>query len=125
MIKLIFLIKRRSDLTAEQFRDYYEKNHVELARKYFRDIIVDYRRNYVQSAMVNPVDNAAGGGDTAFGFDVVTEMVLKDETALEEMMRRFGDPSLQGLIAEDEGNFMERSALTMIRCDEVVAWSDL
>ena len=47
MVKLIFLFRRKSGTTFQQFREYYEHNHVPLAVRllpYFKS----YKRNYIR-----------------------------------------------------------------------------
>ena len=125
MIKLIFLIRKKKGMTSAAFRKHYETTHVGIATEHFGDLILDYRRNYPTSASVNPVDNSGDvkSQDSAVPYDAVTEMLLQDQTALDEMLRRFASPELHAMIAEDEAAFMDRAALTMMVCEEVASWS--
>ena len=121
MIKIIFLLKRKQGLTLAEFRNYYEENHVKLAYKLHSDLIVDYRRNYVKSAIHDPSSTPPGQTPPAYdiGYDCITEMWVKDEAALEEMARRMNDPKINPVIVQDESNFMERPAIVQVFVDEV------
>jgi hypothetical protein len=56
MYKVIHLIKRKSHLTHEQFREHFERSPAAMALKYCGHLFSEYRRNYVHVVM--------GGGDS-------------------------------------------------------------
>ena len=60
MIKLVALIKRRSDVTPEAFRDYYEHRHALLFRESIPPEVADAIASYTQSHAVE-----LGGSGTA------------------------------------------------------------
>ncbi len=124
MIKLIFLVKRRKDLTHSQFRAHYETSHTKLADEHFRDLIEGYRRNYPSSSITNPVENSSGAEASSSDneYDAITEMWVKDQANLDEMLRRFGSPELQTVLAQDEERFMDRGSLKLMICEEVTSW---
>ncbi len=49
MVTMILMLKRRSGMSKEAFRDYYENGHAMMAKKYFAHLFMDYRRHYVNS----------------------------------------------------------------------------
>ena len=72
--KLISYLSAKPGLSREAFIDHYEHCHVPLVRKLL-PMIGAYRRSYVDMALL-PFDASIPE------YDVVTEMVFDDETAL-------------------------------------------
>lgn len=65
MIKVVTLLFRRPDLSAGEFRDYYESHHRFLGEKYLSPHALKYIRRY-------PI--LAGDGAETPGFDVMMEV---------------------------------------------------
>jgi len=83
-IKMLVMVRRRADLTPEEFYDGYENSHSRHAVRLFGHLWLAYRRNY----LITP-RNFSGDmtGVDAVGFDAVSEFILRDEAAAEEMGR--------------------------------------
>ena len=120
-VKVIFLLKRKADLTPQQFRAHYESSHVKLAQKYIGHLIVGYKRNYPQFATLNPSSVPAGSQPAPYdiGYDCITELWFKDEAALAEVARILGDPVIHPILAADELKFLQPDATVMIVSEEV------
>lgn len=102
MAKLIGLFRRKAGTSSDDFRSYYEQRHAPFAVSHFGHLFESYTRNYVARA---PRDL-----DTT-GIDVVTEIVFRDDSAMQEMFAMTErDPSLRDAIATDEAAFMDRDA---------------
>lgn len=109
MLKIVAILKRKPGMSFEEFRERYETSHVELAKKYFGHLMVEYRRNYLPSApSVAESDLEASGSSS--GPDVVTEICLRDEEAYAEFTRIFSDPAILKILQDDEATFQDRSA---------------
>lgn len=121
MVKLIFLLKRKPDTTPEHFRAHYESSHVKLAQKYIGHLLTGYIRNYPTFAMRNPSNVPEGTTPAPYdmGYDCITEMLVKDQAAVEEINRIFNDPEINPILAADELKFLDREATVMIVIDEV------
>ena len=112
MYKVIHLIKRKSHLSHEQFRDHFERSHAAMALKFCGHLFSDYRRNYVNGAF--------GGGDSrqvesAYGpmdweWDLLSEWIVADEAALHEIYRIMESPGIKHLFEEDEDRIIDRRA---------------
>lgn len=113
-IKRILLIKRKPGTTHEQFRDYYETKHSQLALRLLGDLVIDYRRNYVQPADAS----AAGTPRPAIEHDVVTELWFRDRAQMEAFYARVRQPEIGAQIAADEEMFMDRPAMRQALVDE-------
>jgi uncharacterized protein (TIGR02118 family) len=117
VIKLIALIKRREDVTQEEFRDYYEQRHAPLFQ---RTIPHD-----VRAAIVRYVQNHAvvlGSGTNAPAYDCVTEIGFEDLDGMRlwsEWYRGDGGKVLR----DDEEHFMDPSQRVVIVTDERDLWA--
>lgn len=112
MYKIMWLLKRKPGVTFEQFRDHYERSHSVLGQKYFGHLLVSYKRNY-DSAKANGGD----GGSTDSGFDCITEWVMPNAEAFDEIFRLLADPAIGAIFREDETHFLDPKQTKLVRCD--------
>jgi hypothetical protein len=113
MIKVIYLLKRLPHLTHEQFRTHYENSHVKMAQKYLGHLMISYERNYCTQVRAS---RSLGRKPAAFDYDVITEWILPNEEALEEVYRIFKIPEIGKEFYDDEGRFLDRDAVLSITC---------
>ncbi len=107
MIKVFGYLKRKPGLSAEEFADYYESNHVPLVlSKAFTPTV--HKRNYIQRGDAFNIE-----GDE-IGFDCMTELVFVDRDELLAWTASLGDDE----IARDEENFIDRPATRAYVVDE-------
>ena len=112
MFKCIALLRRKADLSHQDFVDYYESHHSVLIRQLLPGI-QDYRRNYVER------DGAYIFADAApIDFDVVTEMWFTDRAAYDRFAVRAAEPEIAARIAADEENLFDRAGTRMFTVDE-------
>jgi uncharacterized protein (TIGR02118 family) len=97
VIKVIVVIKKKPELTAEQFRRHYEDVHVPLIDRLL-PFYATYRRNYV--------DGPARGGPSAFNWDVFTELEFASESDYEAWQAALEQPDVLEQIRADEANFL-------------------
>ena len=102
-VKLMAFLKAAPGLSREQFVDHYETRHVPLIREIMPGII-DYRRSYLAEAVG--------------GFDVVTEIWFEGCDSFEPAMKLAASEAGAARIAEDESNFLDRSATVVVFPDE-------
>lgn len=110
MIKFVQLIRRRPDLSRQQFIDYYEQHHAPLLMRLLPGFHT-YRRNYVSLD-----DPLAGDGRDTFAsdrafeadadFDVISEVVFASREDMERNVAAYFDQANQALIVEDELHFI-------------------
>lgn len=109
MARLIGLFTRRQGMSAEEFRDYYENHHAPNAVGHFGHLWTSYSRHYLERAEGDP------------GPDVITEVVFRDEAALEEMYATLAaNRSMRDDIVADEDRFFDRSLTQLHRIDDSV-----
>ena len=105
-IKMMVMVKRRPDLTPEQFRDGYESSHAPLAVKLFGHLWLEYRRNYLKTGRHFGQEHGGAFGPDGIGYDALSEFVLPDEAALAEMGRVAAEN--RAMIHEDEKRWFDR-----------------
>ena len=116
MIKIVVLIKKRADMTTEQFRAYYEDSHTAHALRHLGHLFVEYRRNYpVFTARVDG-KNVEGSTDR-LAYDVITEIVLRDQAALDEYFRILNQPDVSKFLNEDVEKFADSAASWFTICE--------
>jgi uncharacterized protein (TIGR02118 family) len=98
MIKVFGYLKRKPNLSAQEFADYYEDNHVPLVLSNAHMPLV-YKRNYIQRGDAFNIE-----GDE-IGFDCMTELVFADRDDLLAWITSLGSDE----IARDEENFIDRA----------------
>ena len=97
VIKVIVLIKKKPELTAEQFRRHYENIHAPLIDRLL-PYYATYRRNYV--------DGPARGGPGEFNWDVFTELEFATASDYEAWQAALEQPEVLEQIRADEANFL-------------------
>jgi uncharacterized protein (TIGR02118 family) len=112
MTKLVALLKRRRDLSFNEFMDYYENQHVPLALDLVEGA-VRYVRRYLR-----PISNPGSRTPLEPAFDAITELWFPNQEAFERTMARLTDPDVAPRIAADEGQFMERDEILTFMVDE-------
>jgi uncharacterized protein (TIGR02118 family) len=113
MYKMMILLKRKPNMSMQDFIDYYETRHAPLSRKLLPEIR-EYRRNYVLN--IGPRSNGPNPN-----FDVATEMYFDSAAAAQGMYERLqNDPGLSRRFREDEAQLFDTSSFTTLALDERV-----
>ena len=100
MLKQIVFLKKRADMTMEQFMDYYENQHSKLGQKIGKSAIpnaVRYVRRYL-----TPEKNPVTGEIHDSGYDCIMEIWWNSRADFEESMAHLGSPEILPHIIEDE-----------------------
>lgn len=111
-VKALALLRKRDDISREDFIAYYEQQHAPLIRSLF-PMIGEYRRNFADfsSAYVNP--------DAApFDFDCVTEFHFASEDDWRAFQQRAADPEVMARVFADEANFIASGHNRMFLVEE-------
>jgi hypothetical protein len=112
MFKVIALIARRTDMTREQFVEYYANNHVKLVWRVF-PWTADYRRNFIDLSQ-----SILAPGVAQPDFDSITEMWFDDQAGYDRMLDAHAQPELDATMKVDEGRFMDRNKTRFFIVDE-------
>jgi EthD domain len=109
MFKLIMLLKKRSDLTREQFMDYYDNHHVPFMHSIVPRGAAVHRRNYVLAS--------ERGSDCEVtpqledDWDVIVEVFYESREAAEGAMKALADPETSRRMREDESRFIQPGSI--------------
>ena len=112
MIKVITLLTRRTGLSPEDFRLYYEQNHRLIGEKYLAGYAQRYVRRYVC-----PADSSTQYGALP-DFDVLMEIWFPDQDSLQAAMTRLTQPAAQEEIIADEEQLFDRAKTVTFIVDE-------
>jgi uncharacterized protein (TIGR02118 family) len=113
-------MKRRPDISVEQFRDYYETMHAPLATKYSAGI-KRYVRRYLDP---QPHPETGPGGELPY--DVITELWFDDEATYRATLGYVTTAIMPDEIIADESNLFDRSSFkiaTIVERDTDIAAS--
>ncbi len=109
MIKQFFLISKKPELTAAEFRDYYESNHVPLIKRLL-PMFARYRRHYLDRENSN-----IGAEQVDPDFDVITEIWFARPADYDAFLVRVSDPAVIAEIRADEAHFLISDATRSLR----------
>lgn len=104
-VKRVAVVSKRSDLSHDEFVDYYEHHHAPLAARVM-PCIARYRRTFVGA----PVGDVPAGW-ARLEFDGVTELYYRSEEDRRRFRGILTDPEVARLLAEDETNLFDRRAI--------------
>ncbi len=118
MIKLVFCVKRRQDIPAEKFYDYWLNQHGPLVRSRAGELNV---RRYVQShttavGLGEAVSSARGMQQTAF--DGIAELWWDDLESMQAATASEAGMEANVLLLEDEREFIDLEASTIFFTEE-------
>ena len=119
MYRVIHLVKRKSHLTHEQFRDHFERSHAAMALKFCGHLFSDYQRNYVNKVLGggDPRAEGSGFGEMEWEWDLLSVWTMPDEAAFVEIQRIMESPGIKRLFQEDEDRFIDRQKIVMMPCE--------
>ncbi len=104
MIKTITMLKRRSGMTPEEFREYYETTHRLIGEKYLKGNVEHYGRRFI-TGPTNPDTGTAGEPD----FDVMLEIWYSDAAQQAATRKILLAPEAMQEIREDEAKLFDPS----------------
>ncbi len=113
MKKIIVMFKKKAGMSTEEFRRYYEASHVPLILKHM-PMIRSYQRNYIE-----PEITRLPTGATEPSFDVITEVLMDNDTDFDRYQRILDDPEVRREILADEANFIEPGTIWRLSVTEV------
>jgi uncharacterized protein (TIGR02118 family) len=112
VIKIVALIKRRPDVTLEEFCRYYEQHHAPLFARSLPPDVADAIKHYVQNHALR-----LGRSSTDPPYDCVTEIGFDDLAGMERWTNWYlGEEGK--VLRDDEENFMDPSKRVVIVTDE-------
>lgn len=113
MYRVLSFLTKRSDLSIEEFRDYYENKHIPLILSLAPSPIV-YKRRYLDR------DKKFTESGVPVDFDVTTELVFSDQETFRAWIGKLTAPENGDKVALDEAMFLDRSQTRAYVIDERV-----
>lgn len=110
IIKFVMPLTRKSGMTREAFREYYEQHHRLIGEKYLKKYVVKYVRRYV-----SPMT----GDESSADFDVLLEIWYRDSDSFKACMTYLATTEIAAEIAADEEKLFDRSKKRGYLLDEV------
>ena len=105
MPMLIGLFKKRPDLTAEEFRHYYETRHAPFNLEHFAHLFTGYSRSYV----------AEDHGPGSVPVEAITRIEFADAASMQAMFTiSASTPGHRQAVVDDEAQFMDRSGTHLL-----------
>ncbi|WP_176599213.1 EthD domain-containing protein [Sphingobium aromaticivastans] len=123
MQKLMMFMKRKEGISFEDFRQHYENVHIPMVAKWVGPFMTDFKRYYPQNAINlyvgRPDADEAPENDGGVDYDAVSIYTIRDEAALEGIMRVSSDPAFTRAVTDDEANFADRARSRQVLVDEI------
>jgi hypothetical protein len=101
MIKQVVFLKRRSDLSMEQFMEYYETQHTKLAQRMGAKPALPNAQRYVRRYLT-PEKNPLTGEVIHPGYDCIMEIWWNTREDFEAAMRGLANPEFLAARLADE-----------------------
>jgi uncharacterized protein (TIGR02118 family) len=118
MIKMVFCVKKHSDILQEDFYEYWLNQHGPLVKSQAKDLgIKRYVQSHTRNAELgNAVSSARGMKQT--GFDGIAEIWWESFESLQETLITEAGQAASALLAEDEARFIDMEASTIFFTEE-------
>ena len=116
MPKLIALISKKSSISEEDFKNYYENNHAPLIEGLF-PTLDGYTRTYLfeSNLLSDTLPLESDGAQSQF--NVITELIFKNEEDLNQFFERGTHQDVVEAIRTDEANFLDGEKTIMYRVE--------
>ena len=116
MPKLIALISKKSSISEEDFKNYYESNHAPLIESLF-PTLSGYTRTYLfeSNLLSDTLPLESDGAQSQF--NVITELTFKNEEDLNQFFERGTHQDVVEAIRDDEANFLDGEKTIMYRVE--------
>ena len=116
MPKLIALISKKSSISEEDFKTYYENNHAPLIESLF-PTLDGYTRTYLfeSNLLSDTLPLESDGAQSQC--NVITELTFKNEEDLNQFFERGAHQEVIEIIRKDEANFLDGEKTIMYRVE--------
>lgn len=123
MPKLMMFMKRKPGISFEAFRRHYEGVHIPLVDDWVGHLMTDFKRYYptqFTNLFVGRDDEKeAPANDGVVNYDAVSIYSIRDDAAVELLLRIDSNPEFTLAITRHEANFADRGASRQSITDEI------
>ncbi len=117
MIKLVFCVRRRADLSAQQFRKYWLETHGPLVRSHAAVLgIQRYVQSHTLEGTVNDQLRASRGAAAAY--DGIAEVWWADRESMERTLSAKEAAAAGKALAVDEAKFIDLARSSLFLTEE-------
>ena len=117
MLKQICFFRKRPDMTMDEFMDYYENQHSQLAKKTGAKPAIPNAVRYVRRYLV-PEKNPVTGEVIDPGYDCIMEIWWNSREDFENSQRIISDPERLPITKADEANLFASHNNPVCTCVE-------
>ena len=117
MIKQVVFLKRRPDLTMQEFMDYYENQHSQLSKRMGAKPALPNAQRYVRR-YVRPEKNPVTLEEHDPGYDCIMEIWWNSREDFENSQRIISDPARLPMTKADEERLFASHANPVCTCIE-------
>jgi hypothetical protein len=117
MLKQVVFLKKRDDLTIEQFLDYYENQHSQLSKKVGAPPPLPNAQRYVRR-YVKPEKNPLTGEVIHPGYDCIMEIWWNSRADFEAAMKGLGNPDFLDARKADELKLFASNSNPVVTVEE-------
>ena len=118
--KLVFCVRKRDDLSVEEFRDYWLHRHGPLVRSLWEAGTFPGMLRYVQSHTIHEADGGRSARGTKEPYDGITEVWMDTELGATDDTTRAASAAGGRRLLEDESNFIDFANSTVFVTTEHV-----
>jgi hypothetical protein len=117
MLKQICFFRKRADMTMDEFMDYYENQHSQLAKKNNAKPAIPNAVRYVRRYLM-PEKNPVTGTVIDSGYDCIMEIWWNSREDFERSQAIISDPERLPMTAKDELNLFASNNNPVATCIE-------
>jgi len=114
LYKTVCLLKRRPDLTMEQFIDHYENVHRKIGERLMGGLAVHYSRRFLRRVEF-PMQTETQVAEQPF--DVIMELWYESEESFRAALKAQTPENLAEIVADEE-NFIDRTNMHLFWVEE-------
>lgn len=117
MLKLTYCLRRREDVSPEEFHRYWLEQHAPLVKSFQQTM---HASRYVQSHTVDPEINEGlrASRGSAPAYDGITEVWWESREAFDQAMASEGGRQAALALLEDERKFIDFTASSLFMTEE-------
>lgn len=113
MFSTILTIRKRKDISRDDFIDYYENKHAPLIGKLLPNTIQSYRRNYIidEDPLSQRLSEGRGDDEALPDIAVITEARFATRDDAQTLIEAFLTSEVLATVLADEDNFIARGGV--------------
>ena len=125
MYKVISMMKRNPNISAQEFKEFYERKHAPAAAKVLVKYCSDYRRNYPSKQFLS-IDGTLRElqdpqGPHSFPYDIVNEFWFKDKESMDIVFKGFAARDRKAEAEVEDERYLDLNSIRVLIVEEAVS----